>query len=78
MAFYYSERFSQWQGDLFAGGLVSRDVRRINLDRAGNVLGEESIEIGQRVRDVRQGPDGILYILTDEQNGHLISIEPSE
>lgn len=78
LAFYYSDRFWKWQGDLFAGGLVSRDVRRINLDRAGNVLGEESIEIGQRVRDVRLGPDGILYILTDEQNGHLIRIEPSE
>ncbi|MDJ0691818.1 MAG: PQQ-dependent sugar dehydrogenase [Xenococcaceae cyanobacterium MO_188.B32] len=78
LAFYSSDRFSQWQGDLFAGGLVSRDVRRIDLDREGNVLGEESISIGQRVRDVRQGPDGMLYVLTDEQNGNLISIEPEE
>ena len=76
LAFYSSDRFSQWQGDLFAGGLVSRDVRRIDLDESGNILGEESISIGQRVRDVRLGPDGILYVLTDEQNGHLISIEP--
>jgi glucose/arabinose dehydrogenase len=76
LAFYSSDRFSQWQGDLFAGGLVSRDVRRIDLDGEGNILGEESISIGQRVRDVRQGPDGMLYILTDEQNGSLISIEP--
>lgn len=78
LAFYYSDRFLRWQGDLFAGGLVSRDVRRISLDRTGNVIGEESIKIGQRVRDVRQSPDGELYILTDEQNGHLISIEPQE
>lgn len=78
LAFYYSDRFGKWQGDLFAGGLVSRDVRRIDLDEAGNVLGEESIKIGQRVRDVRQGPDGMLYILTDEQNGHLIRIEPEQ
>ena len=76
LAFYYSDQLPQWQGDLFAGGLVSRDVRRIDLDGMGNVLGEESIEIGQRVRDVRQGSDGRIYILTDEQNGHLIKIEP--
>ena len=76
LAFYSSDRFSQWQGDLFVGGLVSRDVRRIDLDGEGNVLGEESISIGQRVRDVRQSPDGGLYVLTDEQNGSLISIEP--
>ncbi|MGB5635368.1 MAG: PQQ-dependent sugar dehydrogenase [Waterburya sp.] len=77
LAVYYSDRFKQWQGDLFAGGLVSRDVRRIDLDAEGNVLGEESIPIGQRVRDVRQSPDGILYVLTDEQNGQLIRIDPS-
>ncbi len=41
------------------------------------MLGEESIPIGQRVRDVRQSPDGILYVLTDEQNGQLIRIEPN-
>ena len=76
LAFYSGDRYSDWQGDLFAGGLVSRDVRRIDLDENGNVLGEESIPIGQRVRDVRQSPDGMLYVLTDEQNGSLISIEP--
>ncbi len=76
LAIYTGDRFSQWQGDLFAGGLISRDVRRIDLDGEGNVLGEESISIGQRVRDVRQSPDGMVYIPTDEQNGALISIEP--
>ena len=75
LAFYSSDRFPQWQGDLFAGGLVSRDVRRIDLDEAGKILGEESIPIGQRVRDVRQGADGMLYVLTDEQNASLIAIE---
>ena len=76
LAFYNSDRIKQWQGDLFAGGLVSRDVRHIDLDAEGNVLGEESIAIGQRVRDVRQGADGMLYVLTDEQNGALVRIEP--
>ena len=76
LAFYSSDRILQWQGDLFAGGLVSQDVRWIDLDEEGKVLGEKSIKIGQRVRDVRQGPDGKLYVLTDEKNGQLISIEP--
>lgn len=76
LVIYDSDRVPQWQGDLFAGGLVSRDVRHIELDESGNVVNETSIDIGQRVRDVRQSPDGLLYILTDEANGQLIRIEP--
>ncbi|MFB2982052.1 PQQ-dependent sugar dehydrogenase [Microseira sp. BLCC-F43] len=76
LTFYTGSRFGQWKGDLFAGGLVSRDVRRIDLDDKGNVLSQQSINIGQRVRDVRTGPDGLLYILTDEPNGQLIRLEP--
>lgn len=78
LAIYSGDHFPDWQGDLFAGGLVSRDVRRINLDATGKVLGQQAIAIGQRVRDVRQGPDGLLYILTDEsENGRLIRLEPT-
>jgi aldose sugar dehydrogenase len=78
LAIYNGNYFPQWRGDLFAGGLVSRDVRRIDLDASGQVLGQQSIDIGQRVRDVRQGPDGWLYILTDEApNGQLIRLELS-
>lgn len=76
LTFYTGSRFGQWKGDLFAGGLVSRDVRRIDLDDKGNVLSQQSINIGQRVRDVRTGPDGLLYILTDESNGQLIRLQP--
>ncbi|HAX78526.1 MAG TPA: hypothetical protein DCY88_22515 [Cyanobacteria bacterium UBA11372] len=76
LTFYTGSRFAQWKGDLFAGGLVSRDVRRIDIDDKGNVLSQQSINIGQRVRDVRTGPDGLLYILTDESNGQLIRLEP--
>lgn len=78
LAIYSGDRFPDWQGDLFTGGLVSRDVRRINLDATGKVLGQQAIAIGQRVRDVRQGPDGLLYILTDEsEDGRLIRLEPT-
>ena len=77
LAFYTGARFPAWRGNLFAGGLVSQDVRRIELDAAGNVRSQEEISIGQRVRDVRQSPDGLLYVLTDESNGKLIRLEPT-
>lgn len=73
---YQGDRFPQWQGDLFAGGLVSQDVRHIDLDQSGAVVRETPIPIGQRVRDVRQGPDGLIYILTDDPRGRLIRLEP--
>ena len=78
LAVYTGAAFPEWRGNLFAGGLVSRDIRRIELDESGNVVNEESIAIGQRVRDVRQGPDGLLYVLTDASNGRLIRLEPFE
>lgn len=73
---YRGDRFPQWQGHLFAGGLVSQDIRRIELNDAGTVINQTPIPVGQRVRDVRQGPDGLIYILTDEPNGRLIRLEP--
>jgi aldose sugar dehydrogenase len=70
-------RVPVWRGQLFAGGLMSGDVRRLRLDSQGRVLAEESIAIGARVRDVREGPDGFLYVLTDEApDGRLIRLEP--
>jgi glucose/arabinose dehydrogenase len=74
---YTGDRFPGWRGDLFSGGLRSMDVRRIRLDPAGRVVGEEAIKVGRRVRDVRQGPDGLLYLLTDEPAGaRIIRVEP--
>jgi len=72
-----SGRVPQWRGELFAGGLVSADVRRLRLDPQGRVVVEERIPIGQRVRDVREGPDGYLYVLTDTAaDGQLIRLQP--
>jgi len=74
---YRGDRYPQWQGHIFAGGLVSRDVRRIEVDREGTVVTQTPIPIGQRVRDLRQGPDGFLYLLTDDPRGQLIRLEPA-
>ncbi len=76
LAVYRGNRFPDWIGNLFAGGLVSQDVRRLELDATGSVRRQHAIAIGQRVRDVRQGPDGFLYILTDDAQGKLLRLEP--
>lgn len=75
LAFYTGDRVPAWRGSLFSGGLASEDLRRISLDADGNVTGQESLAIGARVRDVRQGPDGFLYVLTDESNGRLLRLQ---
>ena len=75
---YNGKRFPQWQNNLFAGGLVEQAVRRIELDPKGKVLNQESIPIGARVRDVRQGPDELLYVLTDKSDGQIVRIEPAQ
>jgi glucose/arabinose dehydrogenase len=74
---YTGDRFPQWHGDIFVGGLKSQDIRRIDLDDSGRVISQTALRIGHRVRDVRQGPDGLIYVLTDESDGHLICLEPA-
>jgi aldose sugar dehydrogenase len=76
LAFYTGDRFLEWRSDLFAGGLVSKSVHHIDIDASGQARERAAIAIGQRVRDVRQSPDGYLYLLTDEDNGQLIRLEP--
>ena len=75
MAFYDAERFPQWQGDLFIGALVDRALIRLELD-GERVVQEERLlqDLGARIRDVRQGPDGYLYVLTDEARGRLLRL----
>lgn len=74
---YSGDAFPQWRGDVFSGGLITQDVRRIDLDREGRILGQDALRIGARVRDVRQGPDGLIYVLTDESaNARLLRFAP--
>jgi glucose/arabinose dehydrogenase len=78
MAFYTGDRFPAWRGNLFVGSLKFRHVVRVELDGARVVAQERLLENAfGRVRDVRQGPDGLLYLLTDEDDGALIRLEPA-
>lgn len=77
MAFYAHERFPAWQRSLFVGSLAQRALIRLTLDEQSNVVGEERLleAQGWRVRDVRVGPDGAVYALTDESDGRLLRLE---
>lgn len=81
MAFLTSERYGKsWRGNLFVGSLKFGYLDRIELASpfAGKVVRESKLlsEAGERIRDVRQGPDGLLYVLTDSNNGKLIRLLP--
>ena len=73
-ALYTGDLFPGWKGDLFVGALVGRDVRRMELDN-GRVVAEESVfgELDARIRDVRNGPGGTLYILTPDRVVRVVS-----
>ncbi|SCZ62223.1 PQQ-dependent sugar dehydrogenase [Thiohalomonas denitrificans] len=79
MAFYTGDRFPNWEGDLFLGALAGRALVRLQV--AGNeVTGEERLLESEemRIRDVAEGPDGYLWIVTDHNPGQLIRLEPAE
>ncbi|MFO1120737.1 MAG: PQQ-dependent sugar dehydrogenase [Hyphomicrobiales bacterium] len=78
MVFYTGDRYPQWTGSLFVGSLVQKHLRRIVL-ADGKVVEEERLYDGRaRIRDVRQGPDGYLYLLTDESApmGRVMRVSP--
>lgn len=75
MAFYDNARFPAWQHSLFVGSLVQRGLIRLSLREEAVVAEERLLEnLGWRIRDVRVGPDGALYVLTDEADGQLLRI----
>lgn len=78
MLFYTGDRFPEWKGNLFIGSLVQFHLRRIVLEGKKVVRQQVLLgSFGERIRDVRQGPDGLLYLLTDSDNGRLLRIEPA-
>jgi glucose/arabinose dehydrogenase len=84
MAFYTGDRFPAWKGNVFVGALRTGEIpgtghlERIVFNGNGEELRRESLltELHQRIRDVRQGPNGFLYVLTEEDQGALLRIEP--
>ena len=78
LTFYDGAAFPQWQGNLFLGALSGEILVRLELE-GDKVVHEERLleDFGARIRDVRQGPDGFLYILTDSGDGQLLRLEPA-
>jgi glucose/arabinose dehydrogenase len=76
MAFLTSERYPGWKGNLFVGALRGQALVRLTLD-GRKVVGEERLleDLKERIRDVRQGPDGWLYVVTDSADGRVIRVE---
>jgi glucose/arabinose dehydrogenase len=79
MAFYTADLFPAWKGSLFVGGHATNDLVRLTLD-GEKVVGEERLltENKERIRDVRQGPDGALYLLTDSATARLFKLVPKK
>ena len=75
LAFYTADRFPAWKGSLFVGALAHQKLVRLSLD-GDRVTGEEILleGLGERIRDVRQGPDGYLYLLTDDARGQVLRV----
>ena len=79
MAFYTGDAVPEWKGNLFVGGLAIPSLRRLTLDGDKVLTDEPLLEtFGLRIRDVRQGPDGALYLLTDEEDGQILRITKAE
>ncbi|PUB82173.1 MAG: oxidoreductase, partial [gamma proteobacterium symbiont of Ctena orbiculata] len=79
MTFYNGGKFSNWKGNLFVGSLKFQQLVRLEL-KGERITHEERLLSGKlgRIRDVRQGPDGLIYLITDEENGKLIRLIPTK
>jgi glucose/arabinose dehydrogenase len=77
-AFYTGDRFPEWKGNLFVGALAGQALHRLVLD-GEKVVGEEKLlaDLGERIRDVRNGPDGVLWLLTDSPEGRVLRVVPT-
>ena len=77
MLFYTGDRYPNFKGNLFVGQLKGRRVERIVMNDKGYITGREDlfVELGERIRDVRQGRDGWIYLLTDSTHAEVLRIE---
>jgi aldose sugar dehydrogenase len=79
MAFYTGDKFPGWRGSLLVGALAAQLVARLELS-GGRAAREERMlrQVGERIRDVRQGPDGFVYLLTDAERGRILRLRPAD
>jgi glucose/arabinose dehydrogenase len=77
MSRYRGALFPGWRGDLLVASLVEKTIRRVRLDGT-RVLSDQplGLDLGRRLRDVRVGPDGALYLLVDEKKGEVLRVTP--
>jgi len=85
MTFYTGDAFPAWRGNLFVGGMVegripqSGQIQRVVFNENGEIRREALLrDLRQRIRDVREGPDGYLFLLTDQADGALLKVEPAD
>ena len=86
LAFYTGDKLPKWKGDVFVGALRTGEIpgtghlERILFNENMEELRRESllVDLRQRIRDVRMGPDELLYLLTDEEKGAILRIEPAD
>jgi glucose/arabinose dehydrogenase len=77
MVYYTGDKFDAWRGSLLIGGLTSSGLVRVTID--GDKAEEaERIPLNGRIRDVEQGPDGTIYVLTDKKDGNIWHLFPLE
>jgi aldose sugar dehydrogenase len=78
MAFYAGDLIPEWKGSLFVGALAGQALHRLSLD-GDRVVGEEVLlrDVGERIRDVRAGPDGAVWLVTDDPQGVVLRIVPA-
>ena len=78
LMFYTGDRFPQWKGNLFTGALAGSLLSRLSME-GERVVGEERLlrDLRERIRDVRQGPDGLIYLLTDSPDGQILRLRPA-
>ncbi len=78
LTFYTGEKFPEWKNNVFVAALVGEQIQRIAFNDKGLPVRRQALmtDLGQRIRDIKEGPDGLLYALTDEDDGALLRIEP--
>jgi glucose/arabinose dehydrogenase len=78
MTLYTGDKFPAWKGNLLIGAMVTTQLHHVVMNQRGFPVRREGLmtELKQRIRDVKQGPDGLLYLTTDHEAGALLRIEP--